>query len=269
MLLVAKAGGNVLKDGVPEPIIRDLKTIVSSNRLVFVHGGGVEVTDIATRLGKPQKFVVSPKGFRSRYTDQETIEIYTMVMVGKLNSQIVTALESHGISSVGLSGLDGRLIQATRKKRLIIMDERGRRRVIDGGYTGTIKEVNTTLLNLLLNNGFVPVVAPVASSEEFEPLNVDGDRSAAYIAGFLKADKLILLTDVEGLIIDERVVTKLNAHEARELLPRIGPGMITKIYASLEALNMGVDEVIITSGLIEKPISSAIENKCGTVIRSE
>ncbi|MCW3986845.1 MAG: acetylaminoadipate kinase, partial [Candidatus Bathyarchaeota archaeon] len=80
---------------------------------------------------------------------------------------------------------------------------------------------------------------------------------------------LILLTDVEGLIIDERVVTKLNAHEARELLPRIGPGMITKIYASLEALNMGVDEVIITSGLIEKPISSAIENKCGTVIKSE
>jgi acetylglutamate/LysW-gamma-L-alpha-aminoadipate kinase len=269
MLIVAKAGGNVLKDGVPEPVIHDIETTVSTHRLVFVHGGGVEVTDIATRLSKPQKFVVSPRGFRSRYTDRETVEIYTMVMVGKLNSQIVAALESHGISAVGLSGLDGRLIQATRKKRLIIMDERGRRRVIDGGYTGTINEVNMTLLNLLLEKGFVPVVAPVATSEEFEPLNVDGDRTAAYVAGFLKADKLVLLTDVEGLLIDGRVVSKLNAHEARELLPKIGPGMITKIYASLEALDMGVNEVIISSGLIEKPISSATENKCGTVIRRE
>ena len=90
---------------------------------------------------------------------------------------------------------------------------------------------------------------------------------AAYVAGFLKADKLVLLTDVAGLLLNGQLVPKLNAYEARELLPQIGPGMITKIYASLEALEMGVDEVIITSGLIEKPISSAIENTCGTVIR--
>lgn len=269
MLIVAKAGGNVIEGGVPDAIILDVAAILSSHRLVFVHGGGVEVTAIATQLGKPQKFVVSPRGFRSRYTDRETAEIYTMVMVGKLSSQIVTAFQRQGIPSVGLSGLDGRLIQAQRKKRLIILDERGRRRVIDGGYTGTISKVNTGLLHLLLENGFVPVVAPVASSEEFEPLNVDGDRSAAYIAGFLKADKLVLLTDVAGLLLDGKVISKLTAQEARGLLPKIGPGMITKVYASLEALDRGVGEVIISSGLVEKPISSAIEYKCGTVIRSE
>lgn len=259
----------MIKGGVPEAIILDVATILSSHKLVFVHGGGVEVTDIATQLGKPQNFVVSPRGFRSRYTDRETAEIYTMVMVGKLSSQIVAALARHGIPSVGLSGLDGRLLQAQRKKRLIILDERGRRRVIDGGYTGTIRTVNTGLLHLLLENGFVPVVAPVASSEEYEPLNVDGDRSAAYIAGSLKADKLVLLTDVAGLLLDGTVVPKLSAHEARALLPKIGPGMITKVYASLEALDRGVGEVIIGSGLVEKPISSAIEYKCGTVIKRE
>ena len=137
----------------------------------------------------------------------------------------------------------------------------------DRGYTGTISNVDAKLLNLLLENGFVPVVAPIASSEEFEPLNVDGDRSAAYVAGFLKADRLVLLTDVEGLLIDGKVVPMLNAYEAKELLPKIGHGMITKVYASLEALNLGVEEVVIGSGLIEKPISSAIEHRRGTVIR--
>ncbi len=269
MLIVAKTGGNVLEGGVPEAIILDVAALLSSHKLVFVHGGGVEVTDIATRLGKPQTFVVSPRGFRSRYTDRETAAIYTMVMVGKLSTQIVAALERQDIPAVGLSGLDGRLIQAQRKKRLIIRDERGRRRVIDGGYTGTIHAVNTRLLHLLLENSFVPVVAPVASSEDFEPLNVDGDRSAAYIAGALKADKLILLTDVAGLLVDGAVVPQLSAQDARALLPKIGPGMITKVYASLEALEQGVDEVIIGSGLVDTPISSAIAHQSGTVIRSE
>jgi len=266
---VAKTGGRLIEGGVPEGTILDIASIVASHKLVFVHGGGVEVTDVATKLGKPQKFVISPEGFRSRYTDRETVDIYTMVMVGKLNPQIVTALESRGIPSVGLSGLDGLLLQAERKKKLIIVDERGRKRVIDGGYTGKINKVNTKLLRTLLDNGFVPVVAPVASSEEFEPLNVDGDRSAAYIAGFLKADRLVLLTDVEGLLLDGKVVPRLTAYEARELLPKIGPGMITKVYASLEALELGVGEVIISSGFLERPISSAIEHRCGTVIRSE
>jgi acetylglutamate/LysW-gamma-L-alpha-aminoadipate kinase len=268
MMIVVKTGGRVIENGVPENLVKDIGQSTSTHQLVFVHGGGVEVTEIAKKMGKPQKFVVSPNGFRSRYTDKDTVDIYTMVMVGKLNSDIVIKLESHGIASIGLSGLDGRLLQAERKKRLIILDDRGRRRVIDGGYTGQITEVNTTLLQLLLNQHYIPVIAPVALSEEFEPLNVDGDRSAAHIAGALKADRLVLLTDVDGLLVDETLVSELTTFEAKALLPKIGPGMITKVYAALEAIEKGVEEVIISSGFHNQPISSAINHEHGTVIRN-
>src|SRR3989304_6534075 len=192
MLIVAKIGGSILKQETSPDLISDIKNVLSGNRVVLVHGGGVEETEVASKMGKTQEFVVSPDGLRSRYTDKETIEIYTMAMVGKINKQIVCPLQSKGMPAVGLSGLDGLLVQAKRKERLIIVDERGRKKVIDGGYTGKISEVNANLLKLLLQNNYVPVIAPVAISEKFEPLNVDGDRTAAYIAGALKADQLIL-----------------------------------------------------------------------------
>ena len=269
MLIVAKAGGRLIENGLSSDIIKDIKTVITSNKLILVHGGGVEVTDIASKLGKEQTFITSPAGFRSRYTDKETVEIYTMVMAGKLNKQIVTNLQSMGVNALGLSGLDGQLIKANRKKKLIIIDNRGRKRAIDGGYTGKIVNVNTKLIHIIIDEEYTPVISPIALSEEFEPLNVDGDRAAAYISGFLKADKLILMTDVEGLYLDETLITKLSVLEAKKILHKIGPGMITKVYAAMEALNMGVKEVIITSGLSSKPISSAIEHKHGTVICNE
>lgn len=268
MLIVVKIGGSILQEDVSK-IISDIKNALAKNQLILVHGGGKEVTEIAERLGKEQEFVVSPEGFRSRYTDKDTVEIYTMVMVGKINKQIVLTLQGHGINAVGLSGLDGSLIHAKRKKRIVVVDENGRRRVIDGGYTGTISKINDLLLRLLLDNGYTPVVAPVAMSEEFEPLNVDGDRTAAYIAGTLKADRLILLTDVEGLIRNGKVIPKLSISEVEEILPKIGRGMITKVYAATEALKMGVGEVLISSGLRQLPISSSLNYECGTVISRE
>jgi acetylglutamate/LysW-gamma-L-alpha-aminoadipate kinase len=243
-----------------------LKELLKEDKAVLVHGGGVEVTETAAKLGKEQKFIVSPEGFRSRYTDKETIEIYTMVMAGKLNKQIVLALESQGVPAVGLSGLDGALLKAKRKKKLIAVDERGRKKVIDGGYTGKITEVNAVLLQFLLEKGYVPIVTPIAVSEEFEPLNVDGDRTAAFVAGALKADCLILLTDVEGLSLKGNLVPKISETEIKEILPKIGQGMSTKVHAALEALNQGVKEVLITSGLGQKPISAALKHEVGTVV---
>lgn len=268
MLIVVKVGGSILR-GVSSELISDIKNVLSENQTVLVHGGGKEVTEIASKLGKKQEFIVSPNGFSSRYTDKETIEIFTMVMAGKINKQIVSTLQSQGISVVGLSGLDGFLVKAKRKKRLVVVDERGRKRVIEGGYTGTISEVNAPLLWLLIENGYVPVIAPVAAGEEFEPLNVDGDRTAAYIAGALNADRLILLTDVEGLFLDGKLVSKLSVSEAREVLSKIGRGMITKVYAAMEAINQGVGEVLISSGLERLPISSSLKHECGTVISRE
>jgi acetylglutamate/LysW-gamma-L-alpha-aminoadipate kinase len=269
MLYVVKMGGSILKEGASSDLVADLKELAKDNRIVLVHGGGVEVTETAAKLGKEQRFIVSPEGFRSRYTDKETIEIYTMVMAGKINKQIVLALQSKGVAAVGLSGLDGLLLKAERKKRLIAVDEHGRKKVIDGGYTGKINDVNVSLLQLLLEKGYVPVVTPIAMSEEFEPLNVDGDRTAAILAGTLKADRLILLTDVQGLVLKGKPISKISATEVREVLGSIGHGMSTKVHAALEALNQGVNEALITSGSGANPVSSALKHESGTVITRE
>jgi acetylglutamate/LysW-gamma-L-alpha-aminoadipate kinase len=269
MLYVIKIGGSILRAGASFDLVTDLKELAKENRIVLVHGGGVEVTEIASKLGKEQKFIISPEGFRSRYTDRETAEIYMMVMAGKINKQIVLALLSQNVPAFGLSGLDGLLLRAERKKRLIVVDERGRKKVIDGGYTGKISSVNTSLIELLLEKGFVPVVTPIAVSEEFEPLNVDGDRTAAFIAGALKADRLILLTDVQGLVLRGKPIEKISASDVKEALGTIGQGMSTKMHAALEALNQGVGEVIVTSGSGAKPVSSALKHECGTVISRE
>jgi acetylglutamate/LysW-gamma-L-alpha-aminoadipate kinase len=269
MLLVIKIGGSILKEGASSELVSDLKALANENRIVLVHGGGAEVTETAFKLGKEQKFVVSPQGFRSRYTDKETMKIFTMVMAGKINTQIVVSLQSQGIAAVGLSGLDGLLLKAERKKRLIVVDERGRKKVIDGGYTGKITEVNVNLLGFLLERNYVPVVTPIAMSEEFEPLNVDGDRTAAVVASALKADRLILLTDVDALILKGKSVPKITVTEVKETLSSIGKGMSTKVHAALEALNQGVKEVLVTSGVRQQPISSALKHEAGTVITNE
>ncbi len=269
MLIVIKMGGSILKEGASSDLITDLKSVLAENQAVLVHGGGVEVTEIASKLGKEQKFIISPEGFRSRYTDKETIEIYSMVMAGKINKQIVLALQSQNIPTVGLSGLDAKILQAERKKRIIEVDERGRKRVLDGGYTGKITNVNTDIIHLLLQKGYTPIITPIAISEECEPLNVDGDRTAAVIAGALKADRLILLTDVEGLMLKGERIPKIGAIEVKEVLSSIGAGMSTKVHAGIEALNEGVKEVIITSGTAKNPISSALKHETGTVITSE
>ena len=268
MLIVVKVGGSILRE-VPLELVSDIKKVFSENQLVIVHGGGKGVTAIASKLGKEQEFVVSPTGFRSRYTDKETMEIFTMVMAGRINKKIVSALQRQKIPVVGLSGLDGFLVRAKRKKRLVIVDERGRKRVIDGGYTGKVSQVNAPLLQLLLENGYVPLISPIAVSEEFEPLNVDADRTAANIAGALKADRLVLLTDVEGLMLDDKLVSKLSVDDVESKLKKIGGGMITKVFAAKEALKNGVGEVVICSGVRDTPISSALKHSGGTVISSD
>ena len=269
MLLVIKMGGSILKEGASQDLVADLKNVAKDNKVILVHGGGAKVTEIASKLGKEQKFIISPEGFRSRYTDKETIEIYTMVMAGKINKQIVLALQSQGIQAVGITGLDAATLKAERKTKLIHIDERGRKKVIDGGYTGKITQVNSELLNLLLEKGYLPIVTPIAISQDAEPLNVDGDRTAAIIAGALKADRLILLTDVAGLMLKGEYVPKIGATEVKEVMSSIGQGMSTKVHAALEALNQGVKEVLVTAGTGNHPISCALNHKVGTVITGE
>jgi len=268
MTIVIKMGDRVINSVLSESTLNDLAKVTNQTPTVLVHGGGDTVTSIAEKLGVHQSFVTSPEGFRSRYTDSETIQVYTMVMAGKINKEIVRHLQSRKIPAIGLCGLDGALIRAERKQKLIVKDERGRRRIIDGGYTGKITNVDHLLLQTLLISGYVPVVAPIALGSENESLNLDGDRTAAYVAGALRANLLLLLTDVEGVSLDGGVVSRLSAAEAKRRIPDLGPGMITKLYAALEALSMGVRKVTISSGHSENPFTSAIQEQAGTVIEA-
>jgi acetylglutamate/LysW-gamma-L-alpha-aminoadipate kinase len=267
-MITIKIGGSVVDDLHPSTIL-DIKKIVESEGVVIVHGGGKEVTKVCEQLGKEPKFVTSPSGIKSRYTDKETAEIFTMVMAGRINKSIVQMLQKNGINAIGLSGVDAKIIQAERKKKLLIVNEKGRKQAIDGGYTGKIKEINSSLIKSLLDQGLTPVISPIAISEESDFLNVDGDRAAAYVAGKVGTDKVLFITNVDGLLMDDKLVTKLTLAEAKEIRPKIGPGMEKKILASTEALDMGVKEALIANGQKENPISSAISHDNCTVIQHE
>jgi len=265
-MITIKIGGSVV-DNLHPTTISDIKKIVEQEGVVLVHGGGKEVTKVSKELGKEPKFVVSPSGIKSRYTDKETAEIFTMVMSGKINKTIVGMLQKNGINAIGLSGIDGKIIQAKRKKKLLIINEKGRKQAIDGGYTGKITNVNASLLKSLLEQGYTPVISPIAISEEFDFLNVDGDRAAAYVAGKIQSDKVLFLTNVDGLLMDEKLVKSLTLDEAKAIIPKIGFGMEKKILAATEALDMGVKEALIANGQRENPISAAIAHDKCTVIQ--
>ncbi len=267
-MITIKIGGSVV-DNLHPTTISDIKKVAESEGVVLVHGGGKEVTKVCEQLGKEPKFVTSPSGIKSRYTDKETAEIFTMVMSGRINKTIVRMLQQNGINAIGLSGVDAKVIEAERKKKLLIVNEKGRKQAIDGGYTGKISKVNAGLIKSLLDQGLTPVISPIAISEESEFLNVDGDRAAAYVAGAIKSDKVLFITNVDGLLMDDKLVQKLTLAEAKEIRPKIGPGMEKKILAATEALDMGVKEALIGNGQKENPISSAISHDNCTVIRHD
>lgn len=267
-MITIKIGGSVV-DNLHPSTISDIKKVAETEGLIIVHGGGKEVTKVCEQLGKEPRFVTSPSGIKSRYTDKETAEIFTMVMSGRINKTIVQMLQKNGINAIGLSGVDARLIQAKRKKTLLIINEKGRKQAIDGGYTGKITKINSDFIKSLLDQGLTPVISPIAISEELDFLNVDGDRAAAYVAGSTGCDKVLFITNVDGLLMDDKLVTKLTLAEAKEIRPKIGPGMEKKILAATEALDMGVKEALIANGQRENPISSAIAHDNCTVIQHD
>lgn len=267
-MITIKIGGSVV-DNLHPSTIADMKKVAETEGLIIVHGGGKEVTKVCEQLGKEPKFVTSPSGIKSRYTDKETAEIFTMVISGRINKTIVQMLQKNGINAIGLSGVDARIIEAERKKTLLIINEKGRKQAIDGGYTGKITKINAEFIKSLLAQGLTPVISPIAISEESEVLNVDGDRAAAYVAGNVGCDKILFITNVDGLLMDDKLVTNLTLAQAKEIRPKIGPGMEKKILAATEALDMGVKEALIGNGQRENPISSAISHDNCTVIQND
>lgn len=264
-LIVVKAGGRALEQNI-DNILKSIAVRVSKGlKIIFVHGGGDFVTKYETLMGVEPTFVVSPQGIRSRYTDERELEVYVMVMAGKINKEIVAKLNMLGVKALGLTGVDGSFMKAERKKKIVIIDENNRKKIIPGGYTGTIKEVETRLLMTLLNQGYLPVIAPIAFGEEGELLNVDADQAAGKIAESTLAEKLLILTDVEGVLIEDKLAKKIKVDEVDILKSKIGFGMNRKVLMCARVLQSGVKESIISSGLTEDPLN-ALEEDIGTRI---
>jgi len=267
-MLVIKAGWNHGLD--INAVCEDVAALTGQGqKVILVHGGSHETNVISEKLGKPPRFVTSPSGFQSRYTDRETLEIFAMVTAGKVNKLLVERLQQLGVNAFGLSGLDGRVLEGKRKGTLIVV-ENGKKKVLRGDYGGTVERVNASLLRLLLKQGYTPVVAPLAISYQGKALNVDGDRVAAAVAGALQAETLIILSNVPGLLSDfpneDSLIPRIPREEARDYLERYAQGrMKKKLLGAIEALEQGVKRVILADGRVEHPILRALEYQ-GTVI---
>jgi len=266
-ITVVKLGGT---EGVDfSAICKDAARLLAEGRkLVLVHGGSAEANQLGEALGTPPRFITSPSGFTSRYTDRGTLEIFAMAVNGKVNTLLVEQLQVLGVNALGLSGLDGRLMQAVRKDTIQSV-ENGKRKIIRDDYTGRIEKVNATLLTILLENSYLPVIAPLAASTAGEALNVDADRAAAMLAIALKADTLLLLTAVPGLMRsfpDESTLIKsLPGAKLEEAIGFAEGRMKKKVLGAQEALAGGVKRVIIADGRTGAPISDALAGN-GTVI---
>lgn len=267
-MLVAKVGGG---EGIGfDALCADVKALTAQGeRIILVHGGSHETNVISTALDKPPRFVTSVSGYQSRFTDRETLEIFVMVVAGKINKLLVEKLQSLGVNAFGLCGADGQLLRGQRKSVLKIV-ENGKRKVLRGDWSGMPETVNTGLLTMLLDAGYTPVIAPVAISEKGEMTNVDADRVAAIVASQMKAETLLLLSNVPGLLADfpdtSSLVTQVPRHRLEQAEEMAQGRMKKKIMGSREALEGGVGQVIIADARVEVPISNALAGK-GTVLK--
>lgn len=267
-ILVVKLGGT---EGVDfSAICQDVAEIqVSGKQVVLVHGGSAEANALGEALDYPPRFITSPSGYTSRYTDRRTLEIFAMSVNGKVNTLLVEQLQSLRINAIGLSGMDGRLMVAKRKAAIRSVED-GKQKIIRDDYTGKIETINTTLLQSLLDQGLTPVIAPMAVSTAGEALNVDADRAAAMIAAALQASVLLLLTAVPGLMRsfpDESTLLKhLTAAQLEDALEFAQGRMKKKVLGAQEAIQGGVSQVIIADGRIQAPISNALSGNGTTVI---
>lgn len=262
--IVIKYGGNaMINEDLKEKVMTDIALMKYVGiRPVIIHGGGPDITGFLKKVGKQSEFVSG-----LRVTDEETVEIAEMVLDGKVNSDIVSLLGGKGVQAVGLSGKDAGMIKA--KKKLATVYEDGQTSKVDIGYVGEVEEIDTSLLNDLLDGGYVPVVAPIGAGKDGESYNINADYVAAEIAGALEAEKLLLLTDIEGIYKDyedkSTFISTLHQPEAKEYIKSgiISGGMIPKVEACLCALDRGAGKTHIIDGRLPHSIILEIFTSTG------
>jgi acetylglutamate kinase len=251
--LVAKLGGHLVKDRVAlDYLAADMALLHHIGmRVCVVHGGGPQATELQEKLGVEPQFVEG-----RRVTDDATLEVVKMVFAGKINLEMLAALRSHGLRVVGLTGVSGGLIRARRREVREMKDSvTGEMRAVDFGHVGDIEGVDTTLLRVLMENGYVPVVASLGADDKGNILNINADNVALEMAVDLKADKFLNLTQVPGVMRSlsdpDSLVTDLTAEEAENLVKQglVKGGMIPKVRTCVEAVRRGISRAHILNGL--------------------
>jgi acetylglutamate/LysW-gamma-L-alpha-aminoadipate kinase len=266
-MIVLKIGGS---EGINYDFITDdiAELVKGGQPMIVVHGGSALTNKVAEQLGHPPEFVTSVSGFTSRRTDRRALEIFEMVYCGQVNKGLVEKLQVRGVNAVGLSGLDGRIWEGKRKDAIKVI-QNGRRMVIRDDYTGKVEKVNTALLKLLLEAGVLPVLTPPAASYEGEAINVDGDRAAAATAAALKAEALIILSNVPGLLEkfpdEASLIRHIPRAKIEQYMSVAEDRMKKKVMGAQEALAQGIGRVIFADGRVEQPVRRALAGD-GTVI---
>ena len=243
-IVVVKYGGNsMLNEHLKQQVMEDVVLLwLIGVKVVLVHGGGPEINDLMGRLGKEPEFVDG-----LRVTDKESVDIVQMVLAGKVNKTLVNMLEMKGGKAMGISGMDGRLIEAE------IKDDRL-------GYVGKITNINIEPVTDLLEKGYIPVVSTVGCDRDGNTYNINGDTAAAYIAGALNAERLIMMTDIAGVLEDkddpDTLIPEISVSEVAKLYENgiVSGGMIPKVECCVEAIDAGVKNVVIMDGRVPHSI---------------
>lgn len=243
-IIVVKYGGNAMtSDVLKQQVMEDIVLLwLVGVKVVLVHGGGPEISETMQKLGKKAEFVDG-----LRVTDKETVDIVQMVLAGKINKTLVNLIEMKGGKAMGISGMDGRLIEAKQKDEKL-------------GYVGRVTNVNIAPVLDLLEKGYIPVISTLGCDKDGNTYNINGDTAAAYIAGALGAERLVMMTDVAGILRDKddvsTLISSITIAEAKRLFIEgvITGGMIPKVDCCIEAINRGVQKVIIMDGRVEHAI---------------
>lgn len=260
-IVVVKYGGNAMvNEQIKEQVMTDIVLLwLIGVKIVLVHGGGPEINELMEKLGKKAQFVDG-----LRVTDKETVDIVQMVLAGKVNKNLVNLLEAKGGKAMGICGMDGRLIEAK------IKDERL-------GYVGDITKINIKPVEDLLERGYIPVISTLGCDKDGNAYNINGDTAAAYIAGALNAKRLIMMTDVAGILRDkddpDTLIPEISLSEAETLFDEgiICGGMIPKVNCCIEAIHKGVEKVIIMDGRVPHSIlmETLTNEGAGTMVRGD
>jgi acetylglutamate kinase len=267
--IVVKYGGHAMEAGVPLHFAQDIVMMKQTGMdPVIVHGGGPQIGAMLSRLSIPSTFVDG-----LRVTDEAAIEVVEMVLTGSINKQIVSGINAAGGRAVGVSGKDGNLVIAKKLERLNSHDGKPGKEV-DLGFVGVPEKVNTEVLRTIMASELIPVIAPIGAGRKGETFNINADTVAGAVAGAMKAERLVLLTDVEGVLDrDGRLIPRLTVAECRALIANgtISGGMIPKIETAMDAVESGVKAAVILDGRIPHVLMLELftEHGAGTLITAE